>query len=85
MFHDLLLGVYCNTVPIITANLQETFSHDVVNHSIMARWFKCFQERRRLIKDDAHASCPSATIDNILIATVSTLLNEGRQMMAQKM
>ncbi len=29
-----------NTVPIIIANLHEACSHDVVNHSTVAQWFK---------------------------------------------
>ncbi len=70
-----------NTVPIITANLREACSHDAVNHSTVSRWFKPFQEVRRSTKDNARTSHPSTTIDNILIAIMSTLLDEDRQMM----
>ncbi len=29
-----------NTVPILTANFREVCSHDAMNHSTVARWFK---------------------------------------------
>ncbi len=74
-----------NTVLIIiTANLCETWSHDAVNCSAVAWWFKQFQERRRLMEDDAHHDCTSAAIDNTVIAIVSMLLNEDRWMMLRE-
>ncbi len=71
-------------MPIITANLQEACSHDAVNLSAVAQWFKRLQEGRRLMEDDAPTASSSATIDNTLIAVVSTLLDEDRQMMVQE-
>ncbi len=70
-----------NTMPIITANLREACRHDAVNCSTMARWFKQFQEGRRLMENDACTGCPSTAIDKNLIVIMFTVLNKDRQMM----
>ncbi len=36
-----------NTIPIFTASLRKVCSHDAVNCSTVARWFKLFKEGRR--------------------------------------
>ncbi len=64
-------------MPIITADLCEACSHDALNHSTVARWFKQFQEER-LTETYVRTGCPSIAIDNTLIAIVSRLLDKGR-------
>ncbi len=51
-----------NTVPKITTNLHEACSSDAVNCSTANRWFKRFQEGRKLTEDDVSTGCPSITI-----------------------
>ncbi len=55
-------------------------SHDTVNCSTVAQWFKQFQVGRRSTEDYAHTSRPSATIGNTSIVILFTLLNKDRWM-----
>ncbi len=68
-------------VPTVTPNLYEASSHDAVNHSTVARWFKWFQKGRRLT--DAPTG-RSPAIDNAFIVIMSTILDKDRKMMARE-
>ncbi len=59
--------------------------HHYSELSTAARWFKQFQEGRKLTEDVVHTGRPSITIDHTSIAIVSTLLDKDRQMMVGEM
>ncbi len=63
-------------VSIITANLHEACSHDTVNRSTVALWFKWFQEGIRLMEGDVCTSHLSTAMYNALIVIVYMLLDE---------
>ncbi len=59
---------------IITTNLRNACSHDALNCRTVTRWFKRFQDRRRLMGYNARTVCRSTPVDN---ASIEILTNDG--------